>query len=156
MTISIGKVFRFEMAHILKECDAEECKNSIHGHSYVLEATISLPNGITIHRDKGMFLDLKTFGDWMKKEIISLVDHKCYVPETLLSKYEINVMHNKGSGTIYRCSFNPTAENLLVHLIAPAMQLNWHNIKPEQIPFDCNLRLWETASGFAELKGVLL
>lgn len=34
----IRKLFRFEGAHIVRNCSSERCKKSIHGHSYVVEA----------------------------------------------------------------------------------------------------------------------
>ena len=39
----IRKLFKFENAHIVRNCSSERCKHSIHGHSYqielILEAT---------------------------------------------------------------------------------------------------------------------
>ena len=33
----IRKLFKFEGAHIVRNCSSERCKKSIHGHSYVVE-----------------------------------------------------------------------------------------------------------------------
>ena len=33
----IRKLFRFEGAHIVRNCSSVRCKKSIHGHSYVVE-----------------------------------------------------------------------------------------------------------------------
>jgi len=33
----IRKLFKFEGAHIVRNCSSERCKHSIHGHSYVVE-----------------------------------------------------------------------------------------------------------------------
>ena len=33
----IRKLFKFENAHIVRNCSSERCKHSIHGHSYQIE-----------------------------------------------------------------------------------------------------------------------
>lgn len=33
----IRKLFKFEGAHIVRDCSSDRCKKSIHGHSYVVE-----------------------------------------------------------------------------------------------------------------------
>lgn len=44
----IRKLFKFEGAHIVRDCSSERCKKSIHGHSYVVEVFLTsdkLDNG---------------------------------------------------------------------------------------------------------------
>jgi len=33
----IRKLFRFENAHIVRNCSSDRCSRSLHGHSYVVE-----------------------------------------------------------------------------------------------------------------------
>lgn len=33
----IRKIFKFEGAHIVRDCSSDRCKRSIHGHSYIVE-----------------------------------------------------------------------------------------------------------------------
>ena len=37
----IRKLFKFEGAHIVRNCSSVRCKKSIHGHSYVVEVFFS-------------------------------------------------------------------------------------------------------------------
>ncbi|MDR0765626.1 MAG: 6-carboxytetrahydropterin synthase [Odoribacteraceae bacterium] len=37
----IRKLFRFEAAHVVRECTSRHCRENIHGHSYVVEVIIS-------------------------------------------------------------------------------------------------------------------
>ena len=48
----IRKKFKFEGAHIVRDCSTDRCKKSIHGHSYVVEVFLSgnkLDNGHMIY-----------------------------------------------------------------------------------------------------------
>ena len=37
----IRKLFKFEGAHIVRDCSSDRCKKSIHGHSYIVEVMFS-------------------------------------------------------------------------------------------------------------------
>ena len=44
----IRKLFKFEGAHIVRDCSSDRCKKSIHGHSYIVEVMFTseaLDNG---------------------------------------------------------------------------------------------------------------
>ena len=44
----IRKLFKFEGAHIVRDCSSDRCKKSIHGHSYTVEVMFTasgLDNG---------------------------------------------------------------------------------------------------------------
>ncbi len=41
----IRKLFKFEGAHIVRDCSSERCKKSIHGHSYIVEVMFTA-NGL--------------------------------------------------------------------------------------------------------------
>lgn len=66
----IRKLFKFENAHIVRNCSSERCKFSIHGHSYQVELILeadSLDNGQMVY-DFGL---LKSY----IKDIIDSFDH---------------------------------------------------------------------------------
>lgn len=53
----IRKLFKFENAHIVRNCSTDRCKYSIHGHSYKAEILLSsnfLDNGQMVY-DFGLF-----------------------------------------------------------------------------------------------------
>ncbi len=61
----IRKQFKFEGAHIVRECSSKRCKESIHGHSYLVEVFIksnSLDNGMMVY-DFGLLGKVKEFID---------------------------------------------------------------------------------------------
>ena len=37
----IRKLFKFEGAHIVRNCSSEKCRENIHGHSYIVEVFIT-------------------------------------------------------------------------------------------------------------------
>jgi len=66
----IRKLFKFEGAHIVRDCSSERCKKSIHGHSYIVEVKLKsdvLDNGQMV-MDFGLMKS--TIGD-----IIDSFDH---------------------------------------------------------------------------------
>lgn len=47
----IRKLFKFEGAHIVRNCSSEHCRENIHGHSYIVEVFITsdkLDNGYMV------------------------------------------------------------------------------------------------------------
>lgn len=62
--MQIRKLFRFENAHVVRNCSSNRCKYSIHGHSYVVEIILkafALDNGQMVYDFgllKGMIKDL--------------------------------------------------------------------------------------------------
>ena len=73
MQISITKKFTFEAAHQLPNHDGK-CKN-LHGHSYVLEVTVSGPI-IQEGPKEGMIMDFKDLSEIVDREIINQWDHQ--------------------------------------------------------------------------------
>ena len=69
----IRKLFKFENAHIVRNCSSERCKHSIHGHSYQIELILEaqrLDHGQMVY-DFGL---LKS----SIKDIIDSFDHEIY------------------------------------------------------------------------------
>ncbi|MDC0610320.1 6-carboxytetrahydropterin synthase [Vibrio sp.] len=62
----IRKLFKFEGAHIVRNCSSERCKKSIHGHSYTVEIFVKsqgFDNGMMV-MDFGLMKDnMKDFID---------------------------------------------------------------------------------------------
>ncbi len=73
MKTSITKQFKFEAAHSLPNHDGK-CKN-LHGHSYVLEVTISGPIQSSGSKE-GMVMDFSDISDVVNMQIIDQWDHQ--------------------------------------------------------------------------------
>lgn len=59
----IRKLFKFEGAHIVRNCSSRHCRENIHGHSYIVEVFIAsdrLDNGYMV-MDFGLLDKVKTF-----------------------------------------------------------------------------------------------
>ncbi len=74
-TISVTKIFNFEMAHQLDTCFTEKCK-SVHGHGYRAEVTLSGD----LNED-GMVMDFGLLKE-IVKPIIDIFDHNFLTTET--------------------------------------------------------------------------
>jgi len=66
----LTRKFTFDSAHKLKEYDGK-CKK-LHGHTYILEATISGE----IDERSGMIIDFKILREIVEKEVIEKLDHQ--------------------------------------------------------------------------------
>ena len=100
----IRKKFKFEAAHIVRNCSSERCKFSLHGHSYVVEVFFSsnvLDNG-------GMIMD---FGltKGIVKDLIDAFDH-CYQYWNKESKNFVDFIHENSARWI-EMPVSPSAEN---------------------------------------------
>lgn len=59
----IRKLFKFEGAHIVRNCSSRHCRENMHGHSYIVEVFITsdrLDNGYMV-MDFGLLEKVKTF-----------------------------------------------------------------------------------------------
>ena len=89
MNTSVTKIFKWEMAHKLKTCYSNECKQT-HGHSYKLEVTFSGD----LNED-GMVIDFKRL-----KEIV----------QPIVDQFDHSFITEKTYG------WNPTAENMVKYI----------------------------------------
>ena len=139
--IRVSKEFNFEMAHALKNYDGP-CKN-IHGHSYKLFVTvIGEPISDENNTKLGMLID---FGDLKKivnKEIVDVFDHAFVL--YVNSEFNCNEPGHEMFGKTIYVDYQPTCENLVIDF---AEKLN--SILPATAKLH-NLRLYETATSFAE------
>ena len=62
----IRKSFRFENAHMVRNCSTHRCRSSIHGHSYLIELFVTADH----LDDAGMIVDFSL----LKGEVKSIID----------------------------------------------------------------------------------
>lgn len=139
MYIRITKEFTFEMAHALLNHDGP-CKN-IHGHSYKLAVTIKgIPIKSANHPKTGMVADFKDIKKIVADHIIQHFDH------ALLINYNSppELIATLNSQKLLLTDFQPTCENILIHIAKTLQQ-----VLPENILLH-HLCLRETDSSYAE------
>ena len=138
-TIRITKEFHFEMAHALSDHEGP-CKH-IHGHSYVLQVTVSgKPNTEQGNPANGMVIDFTSLKSLVHENIIAHFDHTLVLNES--DKKRFPDLRNEEK-VIY-LPFAPTCEMLLIHFT---------EIIAKHLPANVNLqttRLIETATSYAE------
>ena len=134
-------MYDFEMAHVLKDYDGP-CRN-IHGHSYKLFVTITgSPIADASSPKLGMVMDFKDLKEIVKKNIIDRFDHALVVnseTDPLMIAGMKKHMEN-----VIEVDYQPTSENLVA---------DFAGIISAQLPANVqlhNLRLWETATSYAE------
>ncbi len=142
--MKIRKKYRFEAAHMVRNCTSTLCRENIHGHSYIVEVFIK---GNTL--DKGcMVLDfckLKSV-----KELINSFDHSfcLWDKETESIKKAISKINKR----IVTMPISPSAEGfalmfyyMIKQLLEKIELLNGEG----QIKLD-SVRVHETETGYAE------
>ena len=137
-TIRLTRKFEFETAHLLTNYDGK-CKN-IHGHSYKLFVTIiGKPETNPESPKLGMVIDFTEIKDIVNKNIIDKLDHNI-----ILSRKSTLLEQLVDNSNVYISDFQPTAENILVHIA---------EILKEKLPPSIklfSLRLYETENSCAE------
>lgn len=141
----IRKLFKFEAAHIVRNCSTERCKNNIHGHSFKLE--------VFIHSNKldraGMVIDFSLLKPWIGK-FIDLFDHTYILwskePEGFKDKIK------SISDRWIELPFSPSAENLalMFHFWIEKILLNTEFNNGECCVEVKSIRVHETDTGYAE------
>lgn len=132
--LRLTKRFRFEAAHAILNYDGP-CSN-IHGHSYVLEVTVTGPK----QEDTGMVVDFKVIKKVVEEQVLNYFDHALLFNHNHPDSVAFQSYHGK----TFSLPFEPTAENLLEWMaerIQPAM--------PAGVVLAA-LKLVETESSFAE------
>ena len=141
LKVRLTKQFNFEMAHALYGYDGP-CRN-IHGHSYVLEVTVTgEPLEDPASPKNGMVMDFSELKNIVKEQIISKVDHALVLnadsPHGALTELE-----NHFEKLIF-VPFQPTCENMLLDFV---------NVLKMMLPDRVSLHhvlLRETPKSFAE------
>lgn len=131
---TIRKKFKFEMAHQLNDAWSEDCSNSLHGHSYILELFFS-SNELD---STGMVEDFGKIKHVLG-EYINSWDHCIVIPDTFNKEYiKILKKYNKKIKVVH---YNPTAENMCKQIFS------YINIIYPQLS---KVRLHETTTGWSE------
>lgn len=140
----IRKLFKFEGAHIVRDCSSLRCRENIHGHSYVVEVFISSDK-----LDKGyMVMDFVLLGK--VKELIDSFDHSYSLWNT--EDEELKSFVYKYNSRVAEIPVSPSAEGyalMLLYVIDKILE----NTKKENGEGDVKLssiRVHETSTGYAE------
>lgn len=133
----IRKQFKFEAAHRVRSSTGSRCKNSIHGHSYIVEVFLEGDNSHDMVMDFG---DLKhEIGEFMDS-----LDHATFL--WLGDDIDYLDAMRKYSKRIVTMKLDPTAENMAKAIMCKIDFLlttfSWVDVS--------SVRVHETATGFAE------
>ncbi len=141
----IRKLFKFEGAHIVRNCSSIRCKQSIHGHSYVVEVFFTAKGF-----DNGMML--LDFG-LMKgniKELIDSFDHAYSMWNKETSEFKEFMITN--SARWISMPVSPSAEAyalLLLYIIDKIVVATEFNNGEQDVEVS-SVRVHETTTGYAE------
>jgi len=143
--VLIRKLFKFEGAHIVRNCSSERCKKSIHGHSYIVEVFFT-SNGL----DNGqMVLDFGLMKTTIK-DIIDAFDHAYSMWNRESVEFK-NFMKAESSRWI-EMPVSPSAEQYSIMFFAIIDQIiktTGFNNGEKDIEL-YSVRVHETATGYAE------
>lgn len=142
----IRKLFKFEGAHIVRNCSSDRCKKSIHGHSYVVEVFLEsnkLDNGCMTY-DFGLFKGTI-------KDFLDSFDH-CYSMWDRESE-SFQRFINGNSDRVAIMPISPSAEgySLLFAFVIDKILKNTVFVNGEDESLRLNkVRVAETVTGWAE------
>lgn len=141
----IRKLFKFEGAHIVRDCSSDYCKKSIHGHSYIVEIFLTadkLDNGCMIV-DFGL---LKT----TVKDFIESFDHAWSYWDRESKEYQDFVHEN--SERYVHMPISPSAEgySLMMFYVIDKIIKNTEFQNGETNVTLTSVRVHETTTGYAE------
>lgn len=141
----IRKLFRFEGAHVVRNCTSKRCSRSIHGHSYIVEVFLSgraLDNGQMV-MDFGLMKG--TIND-----LIDSFDHAFSIWKAESDKYK-GYQRSWSERTIMM-PVSPSAESyalMFLYIIDKILKNTEFNNGEEGV-FIHSVRVHETATGYAE------
>jgi 6-pyruvoyltetrahydropterin/6-carboxytetrahydropterin synthase len=140
----IRKKFRFEGAHIVRNCTSQRCRENIHGHSYEVEVFLK-----SDHLDNGFmvmdFVLLKNVGEFIHSFDHAFTLWEKEIDEVKEAIYRIN-------SRVAEIPVSPSAEGyallffFVINLIISSAKLvnGEKNVKLHAV------RVHETQSGYAE------
>ena len=142
----IRKLFKFEGAHVVRNCSSDRCKKSIHGHSYVVEIFLEadkLDNGCMVY-DFGLFK--KTI-----KDFLDSFDHAYSMWDR--ETEEVQSFINKHSDRVVTMPISPSAEgySVMFAFVIDKILKNtiFRNGEDENLRLK-SVRVAETVTGWAE------
>lgn len=141
----IRKLFKFEGAHIVRNCSSTRCKKSIHGHSYIVEVFFTsdgLDNGQMVVDFGLMKGNLKDFIDGF--------DHAYSMWDKESDEFK-DFMKSHSERWI-EMPVSPSAEAyaIMFFKVVDAMVRATEFNNGEQSPMLQSVRVHETATGYAE------
>ncbi len=140
----IRKLFKFEGAHIVRNCSSQRCRENIHGHSYIVEVFISSDK-----LDRGyMVMDFVLLDK--VKELVDSFDHTYSLWQQ--ESDELKTFIYKYNRRVAEIPISPSAEGyalLLFYLIDRILQHTPHHNEEGNVCLS-SVRVHETATGYAE------
>lgn len=140
----IRKLFKFEGAHIVRNCSSIHCRENIHGHSYIVEVFLTsgkLDNGY-------MVMDFCRLDK--VKEFIESFDHSYSLWDQESKEFKDYIYrYNK---RVTEIPVSPSAEGyalMFLHVIDRILQ-NTLPVNGEGHVTLSSVRVHETATGYAE------
>ena len=141
----IRKQFKFEGAHIVRDCSSVRCSRSIHGHSYIVEVFLTadgLDNGQMIVDFGLLKTNVNTF--------IDSFDHaySLWNMESEEVKTSIKILSDRWIDL----PFSPSAESYSLFFLYGIDRIlkNTRFMNGEKNPRVHSVRVHETATGYAE------
>lgn len=141
----IRKLFKFEGAHIVRNCSSERCKRSIHGHSYVVEVFLTskgLDNG-------QMVMDFGLMKGTIK-DFIDSFDHAYSFWNKEEDEFKEFIFNN--SARWISMPVSPSAEAyslMLFYVIDKIIRATEFNNGEKEVELH-SVRVHETTTGYAE------
>lgn len=141
----IRKLFKFEGAHIVRNCSSVRCKKSIHGHSYVVEVFFTskgLDNG-------QMILDFGLMKGTIK-DIVDSFDHAYSMWDKESDEFQKFMTEN--SDRYITMPVSPSAEAyslMLLYIIDKIVRATEFNNGEKDVQVS-SVRVAETVTGWAE------
>lgn len=143
--MKIRKLFRFENAHIVRECTTRRCSKSLHGHSYKVELIFS-----SKRLDRGQMVYDFGLTKGMIKEFIDSFDHAI----TLWCKDDPEYLRDmkRWSERWVQIPVNPSAEQYarLIFLLVERVLSQTQMVNEEQGVSLDRVIVHETDTGYAE------
>jgi len=141
----IRKLFKFEGAHIVRNCSSVRCKKSIHGHSYVVEVFFTAKGF-----DNGqMLLDFGLMKGTIK-DIVDSFDHAYSMWNKESDEFQKFMMEN--SDRYITMPVSPSAEAyslMLLFIIDRIVKATEFNNGEQGVEVS-SVRVAETVTGWAE------
>lgn len=141
----IRKQYKFEGAHIVRNCSSDRCKRSIHGHSYVVEVFFTA-DGF----DNGMMLLDFGLTKTTIKDFIDSFDHAYSMWDRESDEFQDFI--NTNSARVITMPVSPSAEaySLMMLRCIDAIVKNTTFANGETGVSVSSVRVHETTTGYAE------
>ena len=141
----IRKQFKFEGAHIVRNCSSKRCKFSLHGHSYIVEVFFTangLDNGQMV-MDFGLMKS--TIGDF-----VDSFDHAYSMWDKESDEFKSFIHENSARYITMPVSPSAEAYSLMMFSVIDAIVKNTEFNNGEKDVELHAVRVHETATGYAE------